>query len=99
MLDRETRYCVANSARLSPRARSLTTASRSTSERFTTDPLSLELGAPHAGAHPLDDQIAFQLGDTADDHRDRPTEWPGCINIFPEADELHIQMGQLVENL
>jgi len=44
-------------------------------------------------------QIAFQLGDTADDHRDRPTEWPGCINIFPEADELHIQMGQLVENL
>src|SRR6478609_2306775 len=27
-------------------------------------------GAPHAGAHPLDNKVAFQLGDGADDDHD-----------------------------
>ena len=31
-----------------------------------------ELGPPHAGAHPLDDQAALQLSDGADDDHHRP---------------------------
>ena len=30
-------------------------------ERIAADVAALELGAPHAGAHPLDDQVAFEL--------------------------------------
>lgn len=36
-------------------------------ERAASDGTSFETGAPHAGAHPLDDQVAFQLGDGSDD--------------------------------
>ena len=32
-------------------------------DRPSTDVSAFELGAPHAGAHPLDDQIALELGE------------------------------------
>ena len=41
-------------------------------QRFAADVLAFEPGAPHAGAHPLDDQVAFQLGNCADDDHDSP---------------------------
>ena len=99
MLERETRYCVASSARLSPRARSLTTASRSTARgsRPILCPSSLARRMPARTRSMI--RIAFQLGDTADDHRDRAAKRARGINIFSEADELHIQVGEFVENL
>ena len=39
-------------------------------QRSSADALAVEAGAPHAGAHPLDDQDAFQLSDGADDDHD-----------------------------
>ena len=54
------------------------------------DMLALELGAPHAGAHPLDDQVTFQLGDGADDDHYRPPQRSAGVDIFPEADELYL---------
>jgi hypothetical protein len=37
-------------------------------QRSPADPLTFETSTPHAGAHPFDDQAAFQLGDRADDY-------------------------------
>ena len=37
-------------------------------QRITADVLAFKTGAPHAGAHPFDDQRALQLSDGADDH-------------------------------
>ena len=36
-------------------------------QRPAADALSFEPGAPHAGAHSLDDQVAFEFCDRADD--------------------------------
>jgi hypothetical protein len=41
-----------------------------------SDVSTFELGPPHAGAHPLDDQAAFEFGDCADDYDDRPAQRP-----------------------
>ena len=51
---------------------------------------SFELGPPHAGAHPLDDQAAFQFGDCADDYDYCPTQRPAGVDLFAEADELDV---------
>lgn len=42
-------------------------------KRLTADVTALEPGAAHAGAHPLDDQIAFEFCDRSDD------EGPGSL--------------------
>lgn len=42
-------------------------------QRSPTDSLAFQPYAPHAGAHPFDNQQAFQLGDCADESR----QWPG----------------------
>jgi hypothetical protein len=57
-------------------------------QRISTDVLSFKPGAPDAGAHPLDDQAAFQLGDGADDHDDGSAQRSSGIDALPEADEL-----------
>jgi len=62
------------------------------------DMLALELGAPHAGAHPLDDQVAFQLGDGTDNDHHRPPQWSAGVDIFPEADELNLYMIEFVQD-
>src|ERR1039458_9237212 len=49
-----------------------------------------ELGPPHAGAHPLDDQAAFEFGDGADDDHDGPAQGATRVDLFPEDDELEI---------
>ena len=43
-------------------------------QRIAADVPAFETGAPHAGAHPYDDQIALQLGDGADDDHDSPPQ-------------------------
>jgi hypothetical protein len=37
-------------------------------QRLASDVLTFETSAPHAGAHPFDDQAAFKFGDGADDN-------------------------------
>ena len=58
---------------------------------IAADVLALEPGAPHAGAHPLDDQVAFQFGDGADDDHDGAAQRATGIDIFPEADVLDLE--------
>jgi hypothetical protein len=58
-----------------------------------------EAGAPHAGGHSLDDQVAFKFGDGADDDNDSPAQWAGGIDAFPEGDELDLESAQFIQNL
>ena len=57
-------------------------------ERPAADVTSFEPGAPHAGAHPLDDQVAFEFGDGADDDDDGPAQRAAGVDLLAEADEL-----------
>jgi hypothetical protein len=41
--------------------------------RSASDLAAFEAGAPHAGAHPFDNQVAFEFGDGADDDREHST--------------------------
>ena len=58
-----------------------------------------EAGALHAGAHPLDDQIAFELCDRSDDHDDGAAQRTAGVDLLAEADELYAEAVQLVEDL
>jgi hypothetical protein len=68
-------------------------------ERSASDVAALELGAPHAGAHSLDDQVAFEFGDGADDDDDGAAKRATGVDLFAEADELDLQPVELVEHL
>ena len=68
-------------------------------QRLASDVLALKPGAPHAGAHPFDDQVAFQFCDGADDDHDSPAQRAGGVDIFPEADELDLEPVEIVENI
>ena len=68
-------------------------------EGIAADVAALELGAPHAVAHPLDDQVAFELGDGADDDHDGPAQRAADVDVFPEAGELDLETVELVENI
>ena len=65
-------------------------------ERLASDMLAFELGPPHAGADPLDDEAPLKLGDDPDDHDDRPAQRAGGVDLLTEADELYVQSVQLV---
>ena len=41
-------------------------------QRPAADVASFEAGAPHAGADPLNNKVAFELRDGPDDHHDGP---------------------------
>ena len=66
---------------------------------ITADVLAFETGAPHAGAHPFDDQVALQLSDGADDDYDGPAQRTAGVDLFPERDELDAYPVQVVEHL
>ena len=65
----------------------------------STDLLSFEPGTPHSGAHSLDDQIAFQFSDGADDDHDSPAQRSAGIDVFPRADVLDLETTELVQDL
>ena len=67
-------------------------------QRPAADMPALELGAPHAGAHPFNNKVAFQLGDGADDDHHGPAQRSARIDIFAEADELDVEMIELVQD-
>ena len=62
------------------------------------DVASLEAGAPHPGADPLDDEIAFEFGDGGDDHVDGTPQWAAGVDLLSEADELDAVAVQLVKH-
>ena len=43
-------------------------------QRHAPDVPAFEAGAPHAGADPLDNQIAFKFSDRGDDDHDGPAQ-------------------------
>jgi hypothetical protein len=65
---------------------------------IAADMLAFEPGAPHAGAHPLDDQVAFQFSDGADDDHDSPAQRAAGVDIFPEADVLDLEPAEFVQD-
>ena len=68
-------------------------------ERPAPDVTAFEPGPPHAGAYPLDDQVAFKLGDRADDDHDGPARRAARVDILPEADVLDVEPAQFVQNI
>ena len=69
------------------------------SDRIAADMPALELGSPHAGPDSLDDQVALQFGDGADDDDDGPAQRAGRIDRLAEADELDIEAVELIQDL
>ena len=68
-------------------------------QRSATDALAFEAGAPHSGAHPFDDQVAFEFGDGADDDNDSPSQRTGSVDVLSEADVLDVEAVELVEDI
>src|ERR1035437_7701582 len=60
-------------------------------QRVAADVLAFKAGAPHAGPHPLDDQVALEFGDGANDDYDGSAQRAAGIDILPEADVLDLQ--------
>ena len=68
-------------------------------ERAASDVPSFEPGSPHAGAHSLDDEIAFEFGNNTDDSDDGPAQRAGGVDLLAERSELDVQVIQLIEDL
>ena len=60
--------------------------------------LTFEPGAAHAGAHPLDDQVAFQLGDRAHDDHHGPAQRTAGVDVLAEANELDVEVVELIQH-
>src|ERR1035441_1072158 len=68
-------------------------------QRIASAVLAVEPCAPHAGAHPFDNKVAFQFGDGADDDDDSPAQWAAGVDVFSERDVLDVQSAQLIQNI
>src|SRR5665213_495557 len=58
----------------------------------------LEPGAPHTGADPLDDQVAFELRYCPDDDDDGAAQRAAGVDLLAEADELDVEPVQFIEH-
>jgi hypothetical protein len=67
-------------------------------ERPPADVSPLQPGAAHSCPHPFDDEIAFEFCDSADDDDDGPPERIAGIKILAEADELDVEMVELIQH-
>ncbi len=61
-------------------------------EPGATDVLAFELGSPHTSPDALNNKVAFQLGYGADDDYNSTAQWTAGVDVFPEADELDVEM-------
>ena len=68
-------------------------------ERLATDVSALELGSPHSGTNPLDDQISFQFSDRSDDHYDGSPQRAAGIDLLTEAEELDVQPVEIIQHI
>ena len=62
-------------------------------ERPAADVAAFEPGPAHAGPDPLDDQVAFELGDGADDDHHGAAQRSAGVDVLAEADELDAAGG------
>ena len=90
---------LAISRRLWPRLAVLLDSGTVQYQRLAADVLTFETSAPHAGAHPFDDQAAFEFGDGADDDDDGAAQRAAGVDVFPEADVLDAYPIQLVQHI
>ena len=67
-------------------------------ERSAPDVPAFEPCSAHAGLDAFDDQRAFQFSDCPDDDHDGPAQRAARVDLFAEADELDLEMIQLIEN-
>jgi hypothetical protein len=67
-------------------------------EWSTADMSSFQAGATHACAHPFDDEIPLQLGDGTDDDDNGSPQRAASIQVFTEADELDVEVVELVQH-
>ena len=68
------------------------------SDRLPADVPPFKPGSPHAGFHSLDDQVALELGDRADDDHDGPAQRARGIDRLAEANELDVEPIELIED-
>ena len=68
-------------------------------QRVAADVLAFKAGAPHAGAHPLDNKVAFEFGDGAYDHDDGSPQWAGGVDVFPERYIFDVEPVELVQDI
>ena len=67
-------------------------------QRSPADVAPFQPRAPHAGADPFDDQVAFQLGDGSDDDHHGAAERAAGVYVLPEADEVEVEVVELIEH-
>jgi hypothetical protein len=66
---------------------------------FAPDMPAFQLGAAHAGPNPLDDQVALQFSDHTNNDDHGAAQWAAGVELFPEADELDVEMIQFIQHL
>ena len=67
-------------------------------ERPPADVPPLQPGATHSCPHPFDDEVPFEFCDSADDDDEGPSERAAGIKILAEADELDVEMVELIQH-
>ena len=93
---REMRWVFAISLRLCPQLRSWRTATRSMSSGRR--PICLPSNRANPCPHPVDDEVPFEFSDGPDDDDDGPSQRAAGIKIFPEADELDVEVVEFVQH-
>ena len=68
-------------------------------QRIAADVPAFEASAPHAGAHPFDDEVALKFSDGADDDYDGSAQRTAGVDLLPERDELDAYPVQVVEHI
>ena len=53
----------------------------------------------HAGADPLDDEVAFEFRDGSDDDHHRAAQRAAGVDLLAEADELDVQPVELIQHI
>ena len=66
---------------------------------MVADVPAFEASAPHAGAHPFDDEVALKLCDGADDDHDGSAQRSAGVDLLAETDELDAYPVQVVEHI
>src|SRR5258707_4105121 len=67
-------------------------------QRLAADVPAFQPRSSHAGAHSLDDEIAFQFCDGRDDDDERAAQRTARVEVLAEAEELHIQPTEFIEH-
>ena len=65
------------------------------SKRRAADVLASEAGAPHAGADPLDNKVAFELRDRSDDDHDGAAQRAAGVDVLSERGVLDVEPALL----